>query len=111
MSEVLVELVGVCCPQGSELWGEDSVFVSGVVTCCGEIGANVEVGLGTKVDVVGKEFVCRGYIPGRQSCLLIRSASPVILSMMVLVSYNSGNSLMSSYAVRSLMTGMFSSVL
>ena len=41
-----------------------SLFVFGVVTCCGEIGSNVEGGLGTKVDVEGKEFVCRGYIPG-----------------------------------------------
>ena len=81
VSELLVELVGVRCPQG------------------------------TKVDVEGKEFVCRGYIPGRQSCLSIRSTSPVILSMMALVSNNSENSLMSSYAVRSSMTGKSSSVL
>ena len=71
----------------------------------------MDVGLGVKVDVEGKGFVCRGYIPGRRSCLSIRSALPVILSMMVLVSYNSGNSLMSSYAVRSSMTGKSSSVL
>ena len=75
------------------------------------MGLNVEVGLGTKVDVEGKEFICRGYIPGCQSCLSIRSASLVILLMMVMVSYNSGKSLMSSYAVRSLMTGKSSSAL
>ena len=71
----------------------------------------MDVGLGTEVDVEGKGFVGRGYIPGCQSCLSIRSASLVILSMMVLVSYNSGNSLMSSYTIRSLMTGKSSSVL
>ena len=68
-------------------------------------------GLGTEVDVEGKGFVFRGYIPSHQSCLSIRSALPVILSMMVLVSYNSGNSRMSSYAIRSSMTGKSSSVL
>ena len=79
MSELLVEFVGVHCPQGSGLWNKDSVFwfvVFGVVTCCGEVGSNV--------DGEGNEFVCRGYIPGRRSCLLITSASPVILPMMVL---------------------------
>ena len=71
----------------------------------------MEVGLGMKVDVEGREFVSGGYIPSHQSCLSIRSASPVILAMMVLVSYNSGKSLMSSYAVRSSMTGKSSSAL
>ena len=71
----------------------------------------MDVGLGAEVDVEGERFVGWGYIPGRWSCLLIRSASPVILSIMVLVSYSSGKSLMSSYAVRSSMTGKSSRVL
>ena len=71
----------------------------------------MDVGLGVKVDVEGKGFVCMGYIPGHRSCLSIKSASPVILSIMVLVSYNSGNSLMSSYTMRSSMMGKFSRVL
>ena len=79
--------------------------------CCGEIGSNVDVGLGVKVDVEGKGFVCMGYIPGHCSCLSIKSALPVILSIMVLVLYKSGNSLMSSYAMRSSMMGKFSRVL
>ena len=68
-------------------------------------------GLGAEVDVEGERFVGWGYIPSRRSCLSIRSASPVILSIMVLVSYNSGKSLMSSYVVRSSMTGKSSRVL
>ena len=70
----------------------------------------MDVGLGTAVDVEGEGFVGRGYIPSHQSCLSIRSALPVILSMMVLILYNLGNSLMSSYAVRSSMAGKSSSV-
>ena len=81
------------------------------VNCCGELGLKMDVGLDAEVDVEGERFVGRGYISGRQSCLSIRSASPVILSIMVLVSYNYGKSLMSSYAVRSLMTGKSSRVL
>ena len=75
------------------------------VNCCGELGSKMDVGLSAEVDVEGEGFVGRGYIPGHRSCLSIKSASPVILSIMVLVSYNSGKSLMSSYAVRSSMTG------
>ena len=81
------------------------------VNCCAEIGSNVDVGLGADVDVEGDGFVGRGYIPCHRSCLSIRSASPIILSMMVLVLYNSGNSLMSSYTVRSSMTGKSSRAL
>ena len=109
MSEVLVDPAGVLCPQGSEP-GEDFVFWF-FVNCCGELGSKMDVGLGAEVDVEGEGFVVWGYIPSHQSCLSIRSASPVILSIMVLVSYNSGKSLMSSYAVRSLMTGKSSRVL
>ena len=50
-------------------------------------------------------FVCWGYIPGRLSCRSIRSASAVTLSIIVLVSYSSGKSLISLYAVNSSMTG------
>ena len=101
---LLSELVGIHCPQGSELSGEYSVFcfcVHCVLTCHGNVGTigwNVEVGLCTKAEVEGKWFVCKGYIPSCQSCLLIRSASLVIL-------------LMSSYAVRPSMAGKSSNVL
>ena len=81
-----------------------AVFWSSV-NCCGELGSKMDVGLGVEVDVEGEGFVGRGHIPSHWSCLSIRSASPVIISIMVLVSCNSGKSLMSSYAVRSLMTG------
>ena len=40
-----------------------------------------------------------GYIPGRLSCRSIRSASAVTRSTIVFVSYNSGNTLMLSYAL------------
>ena len=52
------------------------------------------VGLGTKPELEGKGFLDGGYIPGCLSCLLMRSASPVILSMMVVVSYSSRKSWM-----------------
>ena len=52
-----------------------------------------------------------GYIPGRLSCRSIRSASAVTHSTIVFVSYNSGNTLMLSYAVNSSMTGKSSRVL
>ena len=54
------------------------------------------VGLGTKSEVEGKGVLGRGYIPGCLSCLSMRSASPVTLSMMVMVSYSSRKSWMSS---------------
>ena len=54
------------------------------------------VGLGTKPEVEGKGVLGGGYIPGCLSCLLMRSASPVTLSMMVVVSYHLGKSWMSS---------------
>ena len=55
------------------------------------------VGIGTKPEVEGKGALGGGggYIPGCLSCLSMRSASPVILSMMVVVSYSSGKSWMS----------------
>ena len=104
-SEELVDAAGVLCPQGSELWGEDSVLLSV------ELGWKMDVGLGAALDVEGERFVGWGYIAGHRSCLSIRSASPVTLSIIVLVSYSSGKSLMSSYAVRSSMTGKSSRVL
>ena len=76
-----------------------------------ELGSKMDVVLGADVDVEGERFVGWGYIPSHQSCLLIRSPSPVILSIMVPVSYNSGKSLMSSYTIRSSMTGKSSRII
>ena len=56
----------------------------------------MEVGLGTKPEVEGNRVLGGGYIPGCLSCLSMRSASLVTLSMMVVVSYSSGKSWMSS---------------
>ena len=53
-----------------------------------ELASKMPVGLGVEVDVEGERFVGWGYIPGHWSCLSISSALPVILSIMVLVSYN-----------------------
>ena len=54
------------------------------------------VGLGTKPEVEGNGVLGKGYIPGCLNCLSMRSASPVTLSIMVVVSYSSGKSWMSS---------------
>ena len=70
----------------------------------------MDVGLGG-LDGAGEKFVGWGYIPGHLSCLSIRSASAVTLSIIVLVSYSSVKSLISLYAVRSSMTGKSSRVL
>ena len=51
--EVLVEPVGVLCPQGSEFCGEDSVFWLSV-NCCGELGLKMDVGLGAEAEVEGE---------------------------------------------------------
>ena len=69
------------------------------------------VGLGTRPEVEGKGVLGGGYIPGCLSCLLMRSASLVIHSMMVVVSFSSGKSWMSSEVVRLSMTGSSSKVL
>ena len=57
---------------------------------------NVDVGLGMNPEVEGMGVLSKGYIPGHRNCLSMRSASLVTLSMIVMVSYNSGKSLMSS---------------
>ena len=54
------------------------------------------VGLGTEPEVEGNGVLDKGYIPGCLYCLWIRSVSPVTFSMMVVVSYSSGKSWMSS---------------
>ena len=88
---------GVACPQGSELLGDDSVVsvASGCVSagCCGDVGMglNTEVGLFAKFGRMGAGFECMGYIPCRHSCHSIKSASPVICSIIAVVSYSSGN--------------------
>ena len=61
-----------------------------------ELVSEMDLGLGAEVE--GELFVGWGYISGHRSCLSIKSALAVILSIMVLVSYSSGKSLMSSYA-------------
>ena len=88
---------GVACPQGSELPGDDSAVLFGLrcifAGCCGdvEIGLNAEVGLCTKFDLEGAGFEGEGYIPCRCNCHSIKSASPVTHSIIVVVSYSSGN--------------------
>ena len=74
-------------------------------------GLNVDVGLGMNPEAEGIGVLGKGYIPGHCNCLLMRSASLVTLSMMVIVSYNSGKSFMSSYALRLSMAGSSSKVL
>ena len=64
--------------------------------CAGEIGLNVDVGLGMKLNVEGTGFEGKGYIPCHCSCHSIKSASLVTHSIIVAVSYNSGKVLMSS---------------
>ena len=54
------------------------------------------VGLGTKLEVEGNGVLGKGYIPDCFNCLLMRSASLVTLSMMVVVSYSLGKSWTSS---------------
>ena len=78
---------------------------------CLPVGLVSEMDLGLGAEVEGELFVVWGYIPGHRSCLSIKSASVVILSITVLVSHSSGKSLMSSYVLRSSMTGKSSSVL
>ena len=100
---VLADPLEVCCPQGSELPGDVStlcgLFVWWVLTVFDDvssaIGRNVGVGLGTKPKVEGNGVLGKGYIPGCLNCLSMRSASPVTLSIMVVVSYSSGKSWMS----------------
>ena len=85
---VLVEPMGVHCPQGSELSGEVSAFCGSFVWCVltgsgdasGAIGSNVGVGLGRKPEVESNGVLGEGYMPGYLSCLLMRSASPVTLN-------------------------------
>ena len=98
-SDELVDAAGVLCPQGSELCGKEFLLLS------------EDVGWGLVLGVVWGRSVCWGYIPGHLSCHSIKSASVVTLSIIVLVSYNSGKSLMISYAINSSMTGKSSSVL
>ena len=101
---VLVDPMGVHCPQSSELSGDVSMFCGLCVRCVltvsgdvsGAMGRNVGVGLGTKPEVEGNGVLGKGYIPGCLNCLSMRSASPVTLSMMVVVSYSLGKSWMSS---------------
>ena len=115
----VAEAVGVHCPHGSELPGDDPMLCCWYVfwasaECCelaGATGLNVDVGLGTNPEVEGMGVLRRGYIPGHRNCLSMRSASLVTLSMMVIVSYNSGKSLMSSYVLRLSMVGSSSNVL
>ena len=99
---LLIAVVGVHCPQGSELPWEDpmicwsfwllSVFW-GVV---GATGLNVDDGVGINPEVEGIGVLSKGYIPSCRSCHSMRSTSCVTLSMIVTVLYNSGKSLISS---------------
>ena len=115
----VAEAVGVHCPHRSELPGDDPMLCCWYVfwasaECCelaGATGFNVDVGLGTNPEVEGMGVLHRGYIPGHCNCLSMRSASLVTLSMMVIVSYNSGKSLMSSYVLRLSTVGSSSKVL
>ena len=115
----VAEALGVCCPHGSELPGDDPTLCCWYVfwasaECCelaGVTGLNVDVGLGVNTEVEGTGVLRRGYIPGHHNCLSMRSASLVTLSMMVVVSYNLGKSLMSSYVLRLSMVGSSSKVL
>ena len=99
-----IDPIGVHCPQGSELSGDVSTFCGLFVWCVltgsgdasGTIGCSVGVGLGTKPKVEGNGVLGKGYLPGFLNCLLMRSASLVTLSMMVVVSYSLGKSWMSS---------------
>ena len=82
--------------------------------CCelaGVTGLNVDVGLGMNPEVEGIGVLSKGYIPSHHSCLLVRSASLVTLSMMVIVLYNSGKSIMSLYVLRLSMVGSSPKVL
>ena len=115
----LTEAVGVHCPHGSELPGDDPmlccwyVFWASAVCCelAGVTGLNVDIGLGMNPEVDGIGVLGKGYIPSHCNCLLMRSASLVTLSMMVIVLYSSGKSFMSSYVLRLLMVGSSSKVL
>ena len=99
----LAKPMGGCCPQGSELPGDVSALCCLSVWCVSTasggvadaIGWNVEEGFDTKPEVEGKGVLGGGYIPGCLSCRSMRSALPVTLSMVVVVSYSSGKSLMS----------------
>ena len=90
------EAVGVHCPHGSELHGDDPTLCCWYVfwasaECCelaGATGLNVDVGLGMNPEVEGTGVLHRGYIPGHRNCLSMRSASLVTLSMMVIVESN-----------------------
>ena len=115
----VAEAVGVHCSHRSELPGDDPMLCCWYVfwasaECCelvGVTGLNVNVGLGTNPEVEGAEVLHRGYIPGHRKCLTMRSVSLVTLSMMVIVSYKVGKSLMSSYVLRLSMVGSSSKVL
>ena len=115
----MTETVGVHCPHGNELPGDDPmlccwyVFWASAVSCelAGATGLNVYFGLGMSPEVEGIGVLGKGYIPGHHNCLLMRSASLVTLSMMVIVLYNSGKSFMSSYVLRLSMVGSSSKVL
>ena len=116
---IVAEAVGVHCPHRSDLLGDDPtlgcwyVFWASAVCCelAGATGLNVDVGLGMNPEVEGTGVLGKGYIPGHCNCLSMRSASLVTLSMMVIVSYNLGKSLRSSYVLKLSMVGSSSKVL
>ena len=60
------------------------------------MGLKVDDGLGINPEVEGIGVLSKKYIPGHHSCHSMRLASCVTLLMIVMVSYNSGKSLMSS---------------
>ena len=76
-------VIGMHCPQGSELAGEDPMlcfscmFWASAVCCemAGVTGLNVDVGLGMNPEVEGIGVLSKGYIPRHRSCLSMRSAS------------------------------------
>ena len=84
----LTGTVGVHCPHGSELPGDDPmlccwyVFWASAVCCelADATGLNVDVGLGMNPEVEGIGVLGKGYIPGHRNCLLMRSASLVTLT-------------------------------
>ena len=105
--------------HGSELPGDDPMLCCWYVfwasaMCCelaGATGLNVDVGLGMNPEVEGIGVLGKGYISSHRNCLSMRSALLVTLSMMVIVSYNSGKSFMSSYVLKLSMVGSSSKVL